>query len=172
MVPVVDVGEGADDAAKTCKVFQAEFSLAVVVKHCETGRCVILQVPLLCPLQCSDRGTAECLNSLLRDISYIPSLDALRELFALNFDLRCIDKNAANMKCEDSFNWECPGLTRARWPCVIHIISVIQRGAYSPVKELISGMVNGSLAMRPGGAFQKLQQACAFLARGVSGLDV
>ena len=144
---------------QTLKVFQADAIMAIVVLNTRTNRITSLQLPLVVPLASADHGTAECMKEMASELTYVPLMTAIEDDFPLNFDLRTLDKDRSNIKTENALNADLPHLVRARLPCRTHVVSTVQKGAYAPVSTLISDMVATQLAMRPGGAFDKLRKA-------------
>lgn len=161
MLPITEALATEHEATST-KVMQSDFTLAVVVEDVATGRPLIIRIPLLCPLQSSDQGTAETICAMIDEQTFVPLFDCLREYFPLNFDIRTLDKGSDNIKAEDAFNFRYGDrLVRARSPCQVHITSTVQKGSQKPIAEVISGIISTSLAMRPSKAFSKLKTACA-----------
>jgi hypothetical protein len=47
-----------------CKIFQAAFSISIVVQVVSTQRYLVFRVPMLCPLQMADHGTGETIRNM------------------------------------------------------------------------------------------------------------
>ena len=154
-------GFGKDGKVKgTAKVVQTEASLSMLLKDNSTQRMVSLNIPVTCPLQVVDRGTAECLRANLYQQLDIPMWRQFQRLFPMNFSAATADRASANDRCEAAMAAE-EAQDRLRLPCAAHIASTAQGRAFGPVDGIISGAIACSLAQQPSQAPQKLRREIA-----------
>jgi hypothetical protein len=145
---------------KLCKIYNSYFALAFVVFVLATQRYLTIVNPLNCPMHLAESGTADTNKVVMEESGSVPMWSAFASEFPASFDLRTLDRDAANIKGENGINYEKDGkVVRARSPCQIHITGIVQKGAYQLVSKDISGMIATTLACRPANSFPRLQEA-------------
>jgi hypothetical protein len=121
-----------------------------------------LNIPVTCPLQVVDRGTAECLRANIYQQLDIPLLKSVQSLFPNQFGCTTADRAAPNDKCEATLGADL-SQARLRLPCAAHIASTAQGRAFAPVDGIISGAIACSLAQQPTKSPQKLRREIAMV---------
>ena len=163
-------GEGADampaDGAsvcgtQTCKVFQCEATLGLLLRVVRGGRYVMLALPLTCPLQLADSSCAEIVMAILEEQLHVPMWESVRQDFPVCLALSNCDAAASNLRAESGAARRYPTVQRLQVLCDAHMLSRAQGWAYGTVSTCVSGIIAVALSMRAGDAVAKLRAEVA-----------
>ena len=148
--------------ASTAKVFQTEFTAAVLFRHVSENKAVLVQTT--CPpiITCCEDSSEPCVRGCQR---YAEScLPDLHELVhpgpgVHSFSLPCSDRHASNLACEAAISAQDGDWLLAHTLCDVHKASQIQTVMLAFLKSQISGLISCALSMYSAGATHKLRQA-------------
>ena len=91
---------GGKKGRRTCKVIQSDSAFSICLKRRAAEEYLIIEIPVVQPLQLVDRCTAETLAACQSESSYIPMWAAFRDMFPHNFDVSTTDLAAPNVKAD------------------------------------------------------------------------
>eukprot|EP00975_Prorocentrum_lima_P053812 11292721-Prorocentrum_lima.AAC.1 len=77
---------------------QSEASVTLLFRVSQTGQLMSWHVPLSCPLQAIDRGTAPCIQAAMEQQLDVPILPEIYRTFPTRIDTSTADRAAANDK--------------------------------------------------------------------------
>lgn len=142
------------------KVLQTDACCSFLFQNRSTGERLIGQIPLPSILQAGDHCTGEFIIHGIKQTFDIASLQRLLDMFPRICHLSCADLAAPNNKAEEHLSRTRRACeSRLRTFCAVHRTFSCQTLGYGVSKQLISGMVNFALSMRPCGATEALREA-------------
>ena len=149
------------------KILQSEGTVGLLLQHLATGRMHFLTLPISCPLQGCDRGTASVLRAALYQQLDVPLLQQFMKSADFSLTAATCDRATANNTCEENVKSDS-AFPRIRLPCVAHIAATAQGRSFDVIDLVVSGVINTSLAQEPGRAPEKFRQAlCDVIAASV-----
>ena len=119
--------------------------------HKQSGRHLCWTLPCTCPLLATDRATGRCLTaSACRQLD-VPFLREALQLCPHRSRMSTSDRASANDASEEALHADAikEGGPSLRLPCFAHIASTTQQRSFETIPDVISGVVNTSLAKRP-----------------------
>ena len=144
---------------KYAKILRLDWQLGFLVWDVMGKRHRLVTVPLLVPLSCVDRNTAECLVGVIDQIqSLVPGLDAFLADFDLQIRMPVIDRFRANFKAERFFQTRTQGLVSSMFTCDVHKQSGCIKHSMSLSDDTFSGIINLALALEGSGSLDRLRQ--------------
>ena len=147
--------------AQVVRLMQSEANLAVLLTSTTNQHKHLLKFRIPAPVRGMDHCTAECVKATVDAIwAGSAALPALLLTSKYNVHLTTNDQHSANLKCERMFRGEMQEKeSRLRTCCAVHRTHTAQTAQWACVDRTVSGMLQLSLAMRPGGSVQALREA-------------
>lgn len=151
-------GEVAGKTEKcVAKVFQAEAAAGFLLES--GGRFLNMRLPLPITLSAMDHCTAENTIARMVEALQVPGLADTLALFPHINEFSASDRASSNNKAEGAKTDARGGRrSRLRTTCGVHKAYSAQGVVHDCVPAVVSGQINFSLAMRPGGAVQTLRE--------------
>lgn len=167
--PIAAQGHGKTATPKSlkciAKVMQSDAMVSFLLSNPGQPQPMLVQIPITTSLQVLDHYTGEVVaDCIRRTFESVPGLCELLNRFPKVCHMSCSDRASTNNKAEKGLVLgRSAKESRFRTTCDVHKAYSCQQSAYDVQRDLISGLVNFSLAMKPGGALKTLREALTTL---------
>ncbi len=157
----LEADQSTQSSNALAKIFQTEYSIAMLLRHNDTGKHLMISGSIPAPLQVLDRQTAQNMHQAMEDTFRLPNLEHVADMFQKKLFLFCADEFSSNDLCQWSMQATRPDgnshWLRMATLCSIHKASSVQGRVFDLTGSAISAIINLSLSMVPAGSISKIQ---------------
>ena len=121
------------------KMVQSELMIGIYVIEKSSGKACFWTVPVVVPLQCTDRCTGESLHTMWQAVMDIPHWQEVCGLFPHVFQCRTLDRAAPNWRAHRMLQKSHAETWHLWLSCDSHLVSTVTGRSYGVVEALITG---------------------------------